>query len=79
MLVTKSGGSFLVSSFAEDAHIHSSRNDSRTARSAKVAHLRSAFADLGAEFEVSVVDDLVTSDLTDAFKGLSLSFSLIGS
>lgn len=43
-----------------------------TARSAKVAHLRSAFADLGAEFEVSVVDDLVTSDLTDAFKGVDV-------
>ena len=43
----------------------------RTVRSAKAEAVKQAYAVYGDKFEVAVVDDIATSDLTQAFKGLS--------
>lgn len=40
-----------------------------TARSAKAAQLQASYADFGHKFSVAAVDDLATSDLTEAFAG----------
>lgn len=47
-------------------------------RSPKVEAVKAAYAGYGDKFEVAVVDDIATSDLSEAFKGLCLG-SLLGS
>ncbi|TFY56926.1 hypothetical protein EVG20_g8743 [Dentipellis fragilis] len=42
-----------------------------TARSAKAPRVQKAYASFGDRFQVAVVDDLTTSDLTDAFKDIN--------
>ncbi|TFY64340.1 hypothetical protein EVG20_g5977 [Dentipellis fragilis] len=41
-----------------------------TARSAKAPRVQKAYESFGNRFQIAVVDDLATSDLTDAFKGV---------
>ncbi|TFY56927.1 hypothetical protein EVG20_g8742 [Dentipellis fragilis] len=41
-----------------------------TARSAKAPRVQAAYASFGDRFQIAVVDDLTTSDLSEAFKGV---------
>jgi len=71
-VVLVTGASGFLGSHVVDQLLDAGYKVRGTARSAKANQLRASYTSVGDKFEVAVVDDLASSDLTDAFRGVDV-------